>query len=139
MILHGDMMDDEDDEIIPKKAEEYLNRYNGFDGCSLDSISTYLTLIENNNKNKNKNKTRRSMGIDDEENEMSDGDIKEFNLNKMKGSDKLNEGEKKLCNILKIGTLDYKLIQSIDDVKNIKSSMTKRIGLVDPRILSNDK
>merc|ERR1712154_62741 len=88
-------------------------------------------------------------------------EIKQWNLQKMKGFDKLNEGERKICNILKIAPNDYKFVEqqitkrvylhgligrdkvpqqlyiNIDDIKNVKDSITMRIGLVDPQILTN--
>merc|ERR1712154_616928 len=116
-------------------GEEYLNRYNG---CSLDAISTYLTLIDNeeNNKlfnHKSMNKRRRNKNeliINDDQqrnkNEFNDNkkekekEIKQWNLQKMKGYDKLNEGERKICNILKIAPNDYKFVEQ---------QITKRVYL----------
>ena len=98
-----DMEEDEDYDngIIPETAEEYLNRYNG---CSLDSISTYLSLVEaeENNKLKAKTRGRRKNEIqqkaeqdkDEDEDKLEDDDIKGWNLKKMKGVDRLDDGER---------------------------------------------
>ena len=160
--------DYDDNGIIPETADEYLNRYNG---CSLDSISTYLSLVEAEEGNKLKAKTRGRrkneslMNKDKDEKEdksQDDEDIKGWNLKKLKGVDKLDDGEKKLCDILKVKPDDYQYIRqqiakrvylhglmakgkvpqqlyiNIDDIKNVKESMSMRMGLVDPQLLTND-
>eukprot|EP01083_Nonionella_stella_P101388 287386_1 len=152
-------------QIIEKYVEKQQELKEGeevdVDGCSLDAISTYLKLMQNdsNNNAHHKKKKRERYTYYAANKVVSD---KDWNINKMKKVEVLNEGEKKLCNVLKIAPSDYEYIQQqiskrvylhglankekmpqqlyidIDDVKKVKQSMTMRIGLVDPCVLTKE-
>ena len=113
--------DDEHHAFECRTSNEFLNRFNG---CSLDSISTYLQLVE---AEQNKSFKRRRgiaknfresvvvMAEEEEVKEEVEKSEKEWNKSKnARGREwkKLTEAEKKLCNILKTPAVEYKRIEA---------------------------
>ena len=153
-----------------QSADQFLNRYNGH---SLDAISRYLRLREKEqmDRSRNRNKYKGTKWREKENDKGSkrgktpqkgddDDDGKaNWRLSSFKGYKQLDEGERKLCNILKVKPADLKVIKrevgarirrhgllkrgampnqihiDIGDVHNVKGTMTTKIGLVDPLIM----
>merc|ERR1712087_24770 len=148
-------------EVPAVSADQYLKRYNG---NSTDNISRYLKLRDQEEKRKG-NKYRRN-GVQNRNsnqitntNSQKDDEMKHWSLKRYAGHNRLSEGERKLCNVLKVKPKDLDVIKreigarirrhgllgrgstpnqiwiDIGDVKNVKESMTTRIGLVDPVVM----
>eukprot|EP01083_Nonionella_stella_P046617 124787_1 len=147
--------DDEDDDMM--NAQDYMNTYHG---CSLDAISKYLRLLDRDNHLEKRKRNKANHNVNQNNGDAyAEREGKQWNAKTMRNYDKLDEGQRKLCDILKVSPTDCAYIEEeiesrirglrlcaknkipqplyvdIEDVEDVKNTMTMRIGLVDPRVL----
>ena len=89
------------EEVPAVSADQYLNRYNG---TSTDNLSRYLKLRDQEQK-RNRNKYRRNglhSGSNSGTQTPKDEEMKNWSVSRFSGHKQLSEGERKLCNVLKV-------------------------------------